>query len=185
MNEALAEEDILCTRASKYKVAVKTSTPNAKSKKINLCEKRVFTCKEHNAVEWKTEIHGQCSKCLKYESMDCFPNGYLPTGYEVLQYLLCMKPSNSGRKINNEMIVAEELVLHWIYCNVHPKHSWQVTKDIVQILNSYDSLKKKCNSNKTEAFWNKYEEFVQSQRQLFDIISKELSPNFTSYIKQI
>ena len=112
MYEALAEKDILCNRASKYKIAVKTSTKYNKSKNINLCKKRVFTCKEHNAVEWKTEIHGQCSKCLKYESMDCFPNGYLPTGYEVLQYLLCMKSSNSGRKINNEMILAEELVLH-------------------------------------------------------------------------
>ena len=128
MGEALAEKDILCTRASEYKIAVKTSTPNAKSMRINLRKKRVFTCKEHNAVEWKTEIHGQCSKCLKYESVDCFPNDHLPTGHEVLQYLLCVKTSNSGQKIYNEMIVADKLVLHLICCNVYPKHSRQVTK---------------------------------------------------------
>ena len=71
-----------------------------------------------------------------------------------------------------------------MYCNVYPKHSWQVTKDIVQIFESYDSLKKKCNFNKTEAYWNKYEEFVWSQRQLFDIIGKKLSQNFNYYIKK-
>ena len=76
MDEALAEKDILYSRASEYKIAVMTSTPNAKSKKINLCNKRVSTCKKHNAVEWKTEIHGQCSKCLKYESVDCLPNDH-------------------------------------------------------------------------------------------------------------
>ena len=73
MDEALVEKDILCTRASEYKIAVKISTLNANSKKINLRKKRVFKCKEHNSVEWKTEIHGQCSKCLKYEFVGCFP----------------------------------------------------------------------------------------------------------------
>ena len=115
--------------------------------------------------------------------MDGFPNGHLPVEHEVLQYLLCMKTSNSRQKINHKIIVAEELALHWIYCNVYPKHSRQVTKDTVQIFKSYDSLKKKCNSNKTELYWNKYEEFVPSQGQMFDIIGKELSPIFTSYIK--
>ena len=184
MDEALAEKGFLCTRSSEYKIAVKTIAPNGKSKKINLCKKRVFTCKEYNAVEWKTEIHDQCSKCLKYESVDYFQNDHLPTRHEVLQYLLCVKSSNCGQKVNNEMIVAEELVLYWMYCNVYPKHSWQVTKDIVQIFMSYDSLKKKCNFNKTEAYWNKYEEFVRSQRQLFDIIGKKLSQNFNYYIKK-
>ena len=42
---------------------------------------------------------------------------------------------------------------------------------------------KKCNSNKTEAYWNKYEKFVQSQRQMLEIFGKEKSPNSTSYIK--
>ena len=133
MYEALAEKDILCNRASKYKIAVKTSTKYNKSKNINLCKKRVFTCKEHNAAEWKTEIHIQWSKCLTFESVDCLPNGHLPTGYEVLQYLLCVKVSNSGRKINNE-IIKVELVLHWIYCNVYSEQSRQVTKDIGKYL---------------------------------------------------
>ena len=55
--------------------------------------------------------------------MDGFPNDHLPVEHEVLQYLLCMKTSNSRQKINHEIIVAEELALHWIYCNVYPKHS--------------------------------------------------------------
>ena len=63
-------------------------------------------------------LHGKSSKYLKYESVDCLSNDHLPTGHEVLQYLLCMKASNSGRKINNLMIVAE-LVLNWVYCNVY------------------------------------------------------------------
>ena len=107
------------------------------------------------------------------------------TIYEVLQYLFCVKSSNSGRKINNEIIVAEELALYWIHCNIYPKHSREFTMDIVKIFKNYDSLKKKCNSNKTEAYWNKYKEFVQSQRRLVDIIGMELSPNFTAYIKHI
>ena len=51
IDKALAEKDILCTKPSEIKIAVKTSKPNAKSKKINLREKRAFTCKEHNAIE--------------------------------------------------------------------------------------------------------------------------------------
>ena len=86
-----------------------------------------------NAAEWKTEIHIQWSKCLTFESVDCLPNGHLPTGYEVLRYLLCVKVSNSGRKINNE-IIKVELVLHWIYCNVYSEQSRQVTKDIGKYL---------------------------------------------------
>ena len=86
MDEVLAEKDILCTRASKYNIALKASTPNTKFKKTNLCKKRVFICKEHNAVEWNTELHEQCSKYLKYESVDCLPNDNLPIRHEVLHY---------------------------------------------------------------------------------------------------
>ena len=101
--------------------------------------------------------------------MDCLPNDHLTTGHDVLQYLLCVKASNSGRKINNDMIVEEELVLNWIYCNVtYLKHSLQVTKDIVQIFKSYDNLKKECNSNITETYSNKHKEIVRSQTQMFD-----------------
>ena len=66
------------------------------SRRKSIFVKKVFTCKDHNAVEWKTEIYGQCSKCLKYKSVDCFSNGHFPTGNEVLQHLLYLKASNSG-----------------------------------------------------------------------------------------
>ena len=42
MDEVLAEKFILCTRASKYKTALNTNTPNTKFKKINICKNRVF-----------------------------------------------------------------------------------------------------------------------------------------------
>ena len=42
MDEALAEKGFVCTRSSEYKIAVKTSAPNGKSKKINLCKKSFY-----------------------------------------------------------------------------------------------------------------------------------------------
>lgn len=46
--------------------------------------------------------------------MDCLSNDHLPIGHEVIQYLLCIKAINPGRKINNSMIASKELVFNWV-----------------------------------------------------------------------
>ena len=44
--------------------------------------------------------------------------------------------------------------------------------DINKMVASYNDLKKRATSKKTDLYWLKYNAFLVNQRQLFDIIGK-------------
>ena len=98
---------------------------NKSSKTLNLRKKRFFLCKDHHALpqQWKQDIHGNCSKCLNYDLADHLPNGILPTGHELLEYILTLGSSNTGKHSNISLLAAKDLVLHWIFCNVYPTNT--------------------------------------------------------------
>ena len=93
----------------------------------------------------------------------------LPNGSEVLQHLLTLKAENQGRYANNERECAIALCLQWIYCNVYPISIMCTQCKRHKMLECYRSLKKF--TSKTDTYWKKYELFIQTQSDLFDIRS--------------
>ena len=126
-------------------------------------------CKEHQYASW-TEVNENCQKCIKYSivSSITIESGKLPTGKEVLSFLITKKAENTGKRVNNEYECTIRLALHWIYCSVYPMTIQGIQKRLVKMLDDFKGLKK-C-SSKTAKYWENYDTFVQTQTQLFDII---------------
>ena len=123
-----AEKDILITRAHEYDRVVKETDSESVASKGNRVklqkQNNFFSCRDHYtnpSAVWQEDIHGSCMKCLKYELLEQLPNGHLPNGLEVLEYLVTSKTENAGRQTNNNLLVAQDLCLQWIFCNIYPK----------------------------------------------------------------
>ena len=163
------DHNVLVTRSQQiYKRSLKQAVESTPAKKSKTSKRHnYFFCKEHsNAKKW-TEGNTTCQFCIKYDLSEGFKNGMLQNGKEVLQYLLSLKAENQGRHANNEYECAVLLCLQWIYCNVYPISIKCTQYKIQKMLDSYKGLKKF--STKTEVYWNKFEQFAQTQTVLFDI----------------
>ena len=104
MDELLNDKEILCTTAKEYlKLPELESTPKQIQKRTSR-KKYFFNCKDHHILPqaWQDEVNSQCIECVKYEPMETLPNGKLPTGHELLQYLLTVKMQNTGCHENSE-----------------------------------------------------------------------------------
>ena len=84
-------------------------------------------------------------------------------GKDVLSYLLSLKRTNSGKKLNNEHECAMDLVLHWISCNVYPISVAAAKKRISTMFGTYQSLKKHPQKKKGNTYWKRLAEFMESQ----------------------
>ena len=179
MEESVAaEKDILITRAHEYDRVVKETDSESVASKGNRVKLRkqnnFFLCRDHYtnpSAVWQEDIHGSCMKCLKYELLEQLPNGHLPNGLEVLEYLVTLKTENAGRQTNNNLLVAQDLCLRWIFCNIYPKDIRSVERDVKTMWESYDTLRKRTKSNKTDTYWEKYTKFSKKQLELFNIVA--------------
>ena len=178
-NDDIEEMEVLVTRASQYCRPTETcSTPYQGKNKSSIRNSAYLKCKEHdyNSSKNWTEVNTACSSCLKYStSSEGLCNGVLPRGKDVLSYVLSLKRMNSGKKINNEHECAMDLVLHWIYCNVYPISIAATKKRIYAMVGIYENLKKHPQKKKGDTYWTKLHNFIQTQRELFDIIGKYIS----------
>ena len=104
MDELLNEKEILCTRAKEYlKLPELEATPKQIQKQTTR-KRNFFNCKDHHILSqtWQDEVNSQCTECLKYELIETLPNGVLPTGHELLQYLLTVNMQSTGCHENSK-----------------------------------------------------------------------------------
>ena len=121
----------LATRAAEYQrpsidpTHAPTASPTERRESDKLPKRNTvyLKCKDH-CVKTKdkfwTEENTSCLSCLKYDVCNNFRNGVLPREKEVLEYLLTLKSQQTGVAGDKCRMVAIDLKLHWIYCNVYP-----------------------------------------------------------------
>ena len=100
----IEEMEALVTRAGKYvRETPACSTPSQAKSKSSERNRIFLKCKEHDGQSktW-TDVNSTFTVCIKYStSCESLSNGILPLGKDVL-YLLSLKRTNSGKKLNNE-----------------------------------------------------------------------------------
>ena len=162
------EEKFLTQRYEEYCIKLLEDQNVSGSSKM-LGRNKFLLCKEHeNDKKW-SEVNGQCQHCVKYTNLEVIDGGLLSRGEDVMNRLLTLKAKNSGRQVNNEFECAAELFCHWIHCNVYPKTMQAIAERIKTMFTMYGDLKRSTNKTKTDAYWEKYIEFMKTQTSLFDV----------------
>ena len=133
-----SDYELLVTRASKYdRETLLTTSANEKksARRTTNRGKNFFICKEHYMKgKWTwSPLNASCSSCIMYETREYLGNGTLPTGKEVLEYLIMLRASNNGLQVNNIHICAADLALRWIFCTVYP-HSLTAIEKVILIM---------------------------------------------------
>ena len=85
--------DTLVTRASEYEKNAQELEEKAKWKKVPTSDRNkfFFLCKLHDSVnQWSSVTNDACPECIHFETTDTFPNGKLPTKYQVLRYVITL-----------------------------------------------------------------------------------------------
>ena len=166
MVDVLSDKNVLVKRALEN-----TSSTTSKQRKLRP-QNKFLLCKDHYISpdeKWKENIHGACEKCFKYRIRETLPNGHLPNGHEVLEYLFTLRSRNNGRQINNTRLVTQDLCLHWIYCNVYPASIRSVEYSVEKLAGEYDRIKKWA--KKTDQYWQNFDKFCANQQSVLDIIA--------------
>ena len=143
--------EVLITRASKYEKNVSDTTATASSTRTTHRGKNIFLCREHyNAIgTWTwSAASSDCNSCIKYETRKAFGNGTLPTGNEVMEYLLTLRTENNGLHVNSVGICSTDFALHWIYCTVYPYTLRGIEQSIKKMDDNYKQLKKSSSRKK-------------------------------------
>ena len=98
-----SDYELLITRASKYnretEATASADVGRVKRTSTTKLRKYFFLCEKHGNTgsKWKwLPSNADCSLCTMFETRDSLPNGLLPTGKEVLEYLITMKSNNNG-----------------------------------------------------------------------------------------
>ena len=169
-----AQYNTLVTRAREYEIQEETFTSSTPKPKILKRNSNFLKCKEHSNIanlRWET-INENCKSCLNFEMKLKLKNGVLPRNKDVLEYLLTIKMDSSGQhnSNNHERQCAMDVILQWIYCNVYPTTITPTAKKIKEMFEEYKHLKKYPNNKKGNAYWQRFENFVEQQHSLFDII---------------
>ena len=132
------EYHLLVTRAKCHRMELDSdsgascSTPKPKRKHDNLA--KFLLSGYHNSVVIKG-----CRKCLVFPMQESLPNGSLPITKQVLSYLFYMTSSNSGQQ-RVVRIVASDIILHWISCNIYTVTLKMYCNNLSQFIMQCESL---------------------------------------------
>ena len=165
--------DSLVTRTHEYQRTLESPLSSPPSRKKGFLPKRnhvYLKCKAHtnpnvakSKDSWKEE-NTTCSSCIKYESRDYLRSGILPIGKEVMEYLLTLRSKLNGLPGDKQRLVALDVKLHWIFCNVYPLSLVTIRERVDTMFKEYQYLNKVINDKKKEGstYWNRFEEFLRS-----------------------
>lgn len=176
--EDLNEQDLLITRAKEYFRGIEDvdSEKAKKGKKYLLKSKgRVLKCRLHSKEDptknWHS-VNSSCSLCCQFEHREKLPNGILPRTKHVIEYLLTLRRLNPG-KGGFERIIAQDISMHWIYCNVYSADCRSIEKRITRVDVKLKKLFKYDGKNKNETYWELCSELLQELSELFDVVVKD------------
>ena len=134
----LEEKETLVTRAGIYirerseaKKESSTATSSSRKSARNL-KSRHFKCRFHdsaNASGW-TEENSSCDSCFHLEHREELPNGILPRIKHVLEYILTLKHVNNGKHVDVDRMAAQDVIMHWVYCNCYAVDVRAVMREI-------------------------------------------------------
>ena len=149
------------------------TTPRSKSRSKQGRHSHFFICEDHDngKAQWSTSVNGKCDKCIIFPKLDSLPPGKLPTKYEVLCYIL--SKGDESRRCGQSLlwnVLASNLALHWIFCNVYPKTLTSIRSQLKKCKEEYDSLKKCPKTKRSKTHFLKLDAFIQSSNNLFDIV---------------
>ena len=144
------------------------------SKSRKTPQRNVFLkCNDHFAQAssnlWLDE-NAQCSSCIKFESTQTLKSGILPRNSDVISLLLTKRAQNTGKKVNNFNECAIITSLLWVNCNIYPASLRNVERKIEGLFQMYQKIKKF--TKKSDTYWQKCNEFLSIQKNLFDIIGE-------------
>ena len=161
----------LVTRAREYQkteetVSSPSTTPKRKSHTLPKRNSVFLKCEQHTNFsiskkkETWSETNTACPSCLKFEVRDEFRPG-----------ILTLRSKQTGIVGDKNFIVAKDVKLQWIYCNVYPLSLPAITRRIKTMVTDYDYFTKYTNQQKKKTYWEKYSKFVETQNSLFDILA--------------
>ena len=102
-----------------------------------------------------------------YQSSDNFPPGLLPTKRQVIEHMLNF---NHFRKLNTARIVAKELYIRWIWCNVYSIDELSIAQRMYQLIPNFSGLTRYPKTCKASDQYKELEtNLLQSAHKLFDI----------------
>ena len=125
------------------------------------------------ALKWlfsfmnRWNVSFQCLFCWKFEHQEGLPNGILPRHRHVLDYLLSLRRDNPG-KGGFERIISQDIVLHWIYCNVYCTDIRTIESKIKRLDTQYKQITKF--TKKTDRYWELCSAFLKNTSELFDVV---------------
>ena len=131
-----------------------------------------FLCSIHHLDKvWNDQVHSCCEQCFRLNAQLLICGGKLPLGYEVLSHLLTLKATKHGKYVagtSAEHTCAEDVILHWIKCNVYPMSVTGAYKKITNLFQEYRKLKK-FSKSKSAGYWKVFNELSTKLNALFDI----------------
>ena len=110
---------------------------------------KFILCRDHNGIS------KGCDKCLMFTVQESLPTGRLPTTKQVLGYLFYITINNyCGQQQKNIPLVASDVILHWIACNVYTGTHRSVQNKLTKLLDNYTYLKKQPKIKRGEIYCN-------------------------------
>ena len=95
-----------------------------------------------------------------------FPAGQLPTARDTFERMLHEK--NWSKEVT-ALQIAEELVGHWVFCNVYTLHQYSVRDKISILMKKFFKLCRYPMKKRGKKFRDDVEEFMVTANKLFDI----------------
>ena len=165
MEEEVANEEelfrTLVTRANSYQFHDTSNIPpppqSIKHRKGNTTyiKSTLHNPKSKKGDQWKLE-NTDCSSCILFNPSEHLPNGVLPIRKAIIESLLHLKEAAATKGQTNaaspKWLLSKDTALHWIFCNIYPKHLWSIVVVVENLWSEYIHLKDYPNSKKNKTY---------------------------------